>query len=424
MSATPASIAASLDLQTREAYRRAIRRVPTTMQPGLNQKLNQWDSLFPFERKQLVDFLRGLDQFSSAQFDELVHPLLTLEVKMGVEHWNFSTEADTVENASLLARSPYYADWRHEVDRIFAAIEDAAHNSEPKAKSPGRVVLLVLPRSLPITTIAAKKPWDTRGVEVQLDGDPAKLCELAMSGTDGLPAALTAQHESTVQADSADCWLIDAEASLSKLLPSPRPPASLLEYTVLAGFRDRFLARVNTIPKDIHGADQVLAEVRSEDWSALWPASLAGEDRLRSFMVDLFFSGNGALIFSNAFVEWAASEAIRRARPRVMVCRFGMRSKPKPFTGIAIFENQKTISMLRDEDDPQGSAVDALILARYIWLSAARHPEGAQTAFVCVSEASRTAYVIPPEGRSLAWTAAERVTPEALAGWMRNCLLT
>jgi hypothetical protein len=105
-----------------------------------------------------------------------------------------------------------------------------------------------------------------------------------------------------------------------------------------------------------------------------------------------------------------------------MVCRFGMRSKPKPFTSIAIFENQQTISALRNEDDPQGSATDALILARYVWLSAARHPEGAQTSLVCIAEASRSAYVIAPDGHPSSWTAAGRVTPEALVDWMRQRL--
>jgi hypothetical protein len=31
---------------------------------------------------------------------------------MGVRNWQFSTEEQTILNASLLARSPYYQDWR------------------------------------------------------------------------------------------------------------------------------------------------------------------------------------------------------------------------------------------------------------------------------------------------------------------------
>src|SRR5208337_2338463 len=115
-------------------------------------------------------------------------------------------------------------------------------------------------------------------------------------------------------------------------------------------------------------------------------------------------SGNGALIFSNAFVEWAASEALRRARPSVMVIRFGMRSKPKPFTSIAVFENQQRVSSLPDVDDPVNSAIDAVILARYAWLSASRYPEQSQTICLCVSEHLNSSYAIVPAGKSLAWS--------------------
>jgi hypothetical protein len=48
----------------------------------------------------------------------------------------------------------------------------------------------------------------------------------------------------------------------------------------------------------------------------------------------------------------------------------------KPFTGIGIFENQQHISALPDVDDPQGSAVDADMLARYILVAAERYPIG------------------------------------------------
>lgn len=216
--------------------------------------------------------------------------------------------------------------------------------------------------------------------------------------------------------------MIDADIGLGQFA-GPSAAASILEYKVLKEFRDQFLAQVNTVPKDIEATDHILAAMRAQNWDAWWPASLQGQNRLRSFVVELFLSGNGALIFSNAFVQWACSEAWRRARPRLMVGRFGMRAKPKPFTGIAIFENQQKISAMHDVDDPEGSAVDALILARYVWLSAMRYPEHQQTSCVCVSEASRTAYMIAPEAKRPAWNAGRRVTPEEICGWMRQCLL-
>ena len=70
---------------------------------------------------------------------------------------------------------------------------------------------------------------------------------------------------------------------------------------------------------------------------------------------------------SSAFVEWAAPEVLRRARPSVIVVRSRMRSKPKLLTGIAIFDNQQTISRIPDADDPRDSAIDAVNLTRDIW---------------------------------------------------------
>jgi hypothetical protein len=139
---------------------------------------------------------------------------------------------------------------------------------------------------------------------------------------------------------------------------------------------------------------------------------------MRRFVIDLFLSGNGAFIFSNAFVEWGVAEALRRARPRTMVARFGMRSKPKPFTSIAVFENQQRISSLPDVDDPENSAIDAMILARYAWLSASRYPEHGQTICLCVSEHLNSAYLILPPGKSLAWSEGRALAPEEIYDWI------
>lgn len=142
-------------------------------------------------------------------------------------------------------------------------------------------------------------------------------------------AAILARQGS---ADSSDLWLLDAEEKLGSFLADPSPvAASELHYSSLIPFRDKLLAEINTIPKNLQVTDQIIAELRHRDWESAWDNQLAGQTRLRSFVVDLFLSGNGALIFSNAFVEWAACEALRRARPRVLIARFGMRSKPKPF---------------------------------------------------------------------------------------------
>lgn len=404
----------------RAAYRREIARLPLTMQPALNQQVNGWDDLFPFEQKRAVEFLRGVSLFEEAELGALTQPLREVEVRMGVAHWNFSREADTMANASQLARSLYFSEWRREVQRVFEAIEARALNSARVEPPAGRLIFLVFPESLPVTSIAGRKPWDPRGVEYRIDGDARRISEMALRQSAGLPGLAATGHNGDA---SADCWLIDADAGLGTFPGPSAVQASVLEYRVLREFRDQFLAQVNTVPKDIEATDRILTGMRKQNWNVWWPPSLQGQNRLRSFVVDLFLSGNGALIFSNAFVQWACSEALRRARPRLIVGRFGVRAKPKPFTGIAIFENQQKISAMRDVDDPEGSAVDALILARYVWLSALRYEEDEQTCCVCVSESSRTAYLIAPEPKRPGWAAGREVTPEEICGWMRKCLV-
>lgn len=409
-----------------DEYRRLIERLPVTMRPALNQQLSQWGLLFPFEQKRLTNFMKGVASYSPSALDALTTPLWALEAKMGVKKWDFSQASDTIENASLLARSQYYAEWRREVQKVFESFNAAARDSAPAPTESMRLLLMILPGYLPIDPQSAWKQWDSRGHEIKISGGSEKICQLAMQGQPGMDgvAALAARQGSV---ESSDLWLIDADTKLGGML-SPHTPlaASSLSFANLKPFRDKFLAEVNKIPKDIEGADEVLANLRHESWNGwgLWPAEITGQPRLRQFMIDLYLSGNGSLNFSSAFVEWASSEVLRRVRPRAIVARFGMRSKPKPFTSIAIFENQQRVSTLPDVDDPENSAIDAAILARYLWLAARRYPEGEHTLCLCVSEHLDSAYAVLPEGKSLGWSPDHPVAPEELYSWLGTQFLS
>jgi hypothetical protein len=399
------------------SYRSLIGRLPVTLRPALHGQLAEWETLFPFEQQRLQEFMRGVASFDSSALDQLLKPLRRLEAKMGVERWDFSQTADTMENASLLARSAFYTEWRDQVQRIYAAVVAAAHASaQPPVMHP-RLIVAILPKSLPFERATLWKKWGGRGADLSVDGDAARIAELLLQGPSSIPDLLVQQGSR----DTSDLWLIDAGSGLPALPAGPGAAASL-NYMALGALRDRILAQVNTIPKNIEASDRTLAAIRSESWDPWWPAELRGQAPLRKFVIDLYLSGNGALIFSNAFVEWAASEAIRRARPRVLFARFGLRAKPKPFTGIAIFENQQRISALPDVDDPQGSGVDAAVLARYVLLAAQRYPEGAQTAFLCVAESAQSAYLIFPEAFKTGWTNPNKATPEQIAQWLIHFL--
>jgi hypothetical protein len=405
-----------------DAYRRLIERLPVTMRPAFNQQLSQWNTLFPFEQNLVASFMKGVEALGSSGIGVLTAPLWKLESKMNVKDWNFSQAHDTIENASQLARSEYYGEWRREVQRVFDAVNAAARDSERAQPKPTRCILLFLPRSLPIDARALWKQWDPRGHEIKISGDSERLCQLVLQGR-SRQAWEAIQPADRGNIDSSDLWLIDAGATLGSMLSHRSPiAASSLGYANLKPFRDRFLAELNKAPKSIRATDEIVASLRLEAWDGwgLWPPEIANDPRLRKFVIDLFLSGNGALIFSNAFVEWAVSEALRRARPRTIIARFGMRSKPKLFTSIAVFENQQKISSVPDVDDPENSAVDAAILARYAWLAASRYPEQEQTLCLCVAEHTDSAYAILPAAKSLESNPAHTMGPEELYGWLET----
>jgi hypothetical protein len=74
-----------------------------------------------------------------------------------------------------------------------------------------------------------------------------------------------------------------------------------------------------------------------------------------------------------------------------------VRAKPKPFTGVAVFDNPDQVNPAPSVDDCSGSAADAEMLALYIWLAARRYAEY-QSATVCVvlAESISQAYVVAP----------------------------
>jgi len=77
---------------------------------------------------------------------------------------------------------------------------------------------------------------------------------------------------------------------------------------------------------------------------------------------------------NNTFVEWAAVQALRRAQPRVLVTRFGVRDKLKPFSSMVMFSQPRATDHIPVSQDPAGSFIDVEQLSYYVWLNAERSP--------------------------------------------------
>ncbi|MGO9270093.1 MAG: hypothetical protein ACLQOO_07545 [Terriglobia bacterium] len=393
-----------------------LKRVPLTFLPFINQELRDWDHLFPYERQSVQGLLVYLSGLNDGQCAALFREVFELEEKMEVRRWQFSTDEQTIQNASLLARSAYYQDWRRAVQKVFDAAEQHGQRASDAGKAGNRLILLVIPQRLPLDPARVWQKWQGIGRPLKLDptppGETRSVSKILLGGVPGaaggrsgglLEVALGRSNGSP-----ADTWVLDAGTELIDEVLGPEPSrasarsATMLGYDRLKPFRESFSHEMNSMRKDLADADSVFARLRQVDVTPWCPPEVASQPVIREFLRSLFLSGNGALMFGNSFVEWAASEAFRRARPTFLLANFGVRNKPKPFTGVVVFENPDQLNPLPSVEDPAGSALDAQMLALYTWLAASRYQEyQSHTACVCVAESLSQAYVIAPQEMSL-----------------------
>jgi hypothetical protein len=388
-----------------------LKRLPLTFLPFVNQQLHQWEYLFPNERRSVERLLLYVASLSETQSTALFLGVVELEEKMGVRHWEFSTAEQTIQNSSELARSPYFQEWRRAVQAVFDAADQAAQQNDATREAPvHRLVVLEIPRILPLKEGNLWQRWQGIGRPVTLALDSGQKTDPLESLLLGLPGKGAESSQGLLHAARtrsaaahADIWVVDAGRELSDSLaaqPGFFTVASspvLLSNGRLDAYRQNFSREMNTMRKDLADADAVFDRLRKVDVSPWCTPEVAGDPAVREFVRSLYLSGNGAVIFGNSFVEWASSEAFRRARPSLLAARFGVRTRPKPFTGVAVFDNPDQVNPLPAVDDFEGSAVDAQMLALYVWLAASRFEEYQRsTVCVCIAASLSQAYVVAP----------------------------
>jgi hypothetical protein len=392
--------------------KQVLRKLPPTLQSYFNQQLRAWGKLFPYERRYHSAVLSYLEHLSDSEQAVLFNGIRTVEEKMQVSTWNtYSTLDQTLENASLLARSPYYLEWRKEVEKVFARIEQDTQASIPSAgPSAQQLTLLIFPAFLPMSAESLWERWPASGRQFRIESNTSRsprtlfqeLFPAADPETGASSAGLLESLGRRTSNSFSDVWVLDAGSALAEFFLAENSPigppgyATVLSFERLKPVRERFLAEVNRGSHALSSADEIYNSLRGMDIESLCPPEVNRQLLIREFVRSLLLSGNGSPLFGNAFVEWGAAELLRRARPSVLVGCFGTRDKPKPFTSVAVFENQSIANPLPPIKDSAGSALDAEILAYYIWRASARYPEYKRTLTVCIAESLATAFVLGP----------------------------
>ena len=341
-------------------YADLVPRLPRTFGPTLNDQLRRWDLLFPAEQRQLQSQLNYLAGLSQADLKTLFAPIANLESRMDLPNWRPGAVGMSIEETGLLARSPLYPQWRTEVEKVFAHIEAALEPSTGRIR-PRRLLLCVLPAGLPLN---AQPVWP----ELAGQGTWIELSKPFRESEHALVAALAKRPASPALEDIESTWVFECGRDLAAVV---EPTSAIdISWGALEAIRRTFLDRLNSIHRDLRSADQTTVELRRLDISASLDPRLGRIPRVREFIRSILLSGNGSLVFNNSFVQWSASEALRRVQPQVLVARFGIRPKIKPFSSLVMFEDQNRSNPTPDQDDPSGSLIDGQMLSQYVHLTA------------------------------------------------------
>jgi hypothetical protein len=345
--------------------RELISRLPRTFSPSFNDQLAQWELLFPAEQRQFQAQIEWLSRQPPEEFKRLLAPIVEIESRMELPRFD-PGKGMSVTDSGILARSPLYPKWRSEVEKVFSAIDEGVGPAGGLKPMP-RLLACVLPSGLLVSPSSRNDPlW----ADLAKQGTWIGLRKPFGESMEPFTAAVAGRKRAKELDDIESTWIFECEARFSKLTQSTG--ATVLSWMELASARREFLNRLNAVRRDLRSVDETNQDLKRLNLERLTPPAVGERPRIREFVRNLLLSGNGSLVFPDSFVQWGASEALRRAQPQAMLAFFGMRQKLKPFSSSVLFEDQHRGNPAADEDDPAGSLVDGLMLSQYVYYAAQR----------------------------------------------------
>jgi hypothetical protein len=413
-------ITAGLDPEAKrlvEEHSRAASRLPLTFLVHTLVDIRKWSSLFAPEQQYFRALFEQLSAFDDSQFENIFGDLARLDAKVGCDRARSADPmAARVELEDRLRVKGAYAEWRRQIDAIFVKLEPLVDRRLfAPANLPRRLVVMIYGQGIAIERDSLWKRFGEVALRIPVSlGSAQTAAPFLRELFTGVPESAGANAGPTIfQALSAakgfsplDHWIIEAGDGLHALCEDQArevhgdPGVTGLSYDRLRAYRERLsdaifskVAAANLAgPLELESWLETL-EARPEEGFTLHGAPVV-LDFVRDILV---LGGNGSLIINNSFVEWSSVRALKRAQPRVLVARFGVRDKLKPFSSLLLFSKPRASDVIPILEDPLGSFVDVELLSYYIWLKTSSElPFRGKTLYLVAAEGVDQIAVILP----------------------------
>jgi len=352
-------------------------RLPVTFQAFIGVEAAKWPTLFAPERAYLGALLESVASWTGPELIEAFAGMTRLESEAGCRDVRASDPRLVQdETQALLRRKGLLPRWRQEVDQVFRRLQPQIDARLYRADAPRRLVVMLYGQGIAIQRDKLWRRLRSVGTRVPLRLEGAQTSESflrALFGTSAKATLFSALRDSAGHGPH-DTWIVEAGESLHTLcepIATASACATGVSYARLRSYRE-MLARslYKKVVDGVSGPQELAAYARALDLSPPEGTLLHSDEVVRAFIRDVLLAGNGTLLLNNTFVEWASVQALRRAEPRVLVARFGVRDKMKPFSSLLLFSSPRSTDQVPILEDPLGSFVDVEQLSYYIWLNA------------------------------------------------------
>ncbi len=362
-----------------------LEQLPATFHASILIELEKWTTLFAAERAYQRALLEHLTGVPAPERERMFAAVSRVEIEAGCDRIATRAAAAFQDEAqAALRKRRLLTRWRQEVDAVFQAIQPALDARLHPADAPRRLIVQIYAGTI---AVQAEQLWSRfrgRGVRVPLALDGARGSDAFLHGLFGSGGAANAAGATlfagvggAADATPLDAWIVESHEALhacSEPAASGAPvdtTSTGLSYDRLRGYRDDLTrALYEKIQAGVESPQAFAAYARSLRIAPRPGALRYAPDVVQAFVRDLFLTGNGTLFVNNTFVEWAAVQAIRRAEPRLLVARYGVRDKMKPFSSLLLFSQPRASDQIPLIEDPVGSFIDVEQLAHYVWLNA------------------------------------------------------
>jgi hypothetical protein len=342
-------------------HRQMLDRLPATMRASLMVELHKWATLFPAERKYQGALLAHLSGVPRADTDRMFAGIAKIEADAGVKSIGAGDPGQFQdESQALLRKKRLLYQWRGEIEKLFQQIDPVLERQLYPADGPRRLVVQLYGNGISIQTDKLWERFKGSGFRI-----PLKL--EGGGSTDGFLQALFGGGPGAGIASPLDSWFVETGDGLSKFGGS----GTTLSYARLRDYRDELTrALYDKVQKGVESPQAFAAYARGLTIAPGGDAFRHEAGVMQAFVRDVFLTGNGTLFVNNTFVEWAAVQALKRAQPRLLVARYGVRDKMKPFSSLLLFSQPRATDQIPEIEDPTGSFVDVEQLSYYVWLNA------------------------------------------------------